>query len=127
MRAMLPAMISQMVVLLKETSLGFIVGYTEFLRNARSAVKYLGNSYSLPVYTLMAVVYISINAALSRLEICDQRRGEFHTGDTSVKVRVRIAATALCLAVAFAGMGQSDFAFLPILRQPSPRTAHRPG
>lgn len=73
-RAMLPALISQMVVLLKETSLGFIVGYTEFLRNARSAVEYLGNSYSLPVYTLMAVVYIAINVALSRLAICAQRR-----------------------------------------------------
>ncbi|HEY0208037.1 amino acid ABC transporter permease [Acerihabitans sp.] len=73
-RAMLPALISQMVVLLKETSLGFIIGYTEFLRNARTAVEYLGNSYSLPVYTMMALVYIVINCLLSRAATLAQKK-----------------------------------------------------
>ncbi|MCZ7497350.1 amino acid ABC transporter permease [Agrobacterium tumefaciens] len=64
-RRMMPALISQMVVLVKETSLGFVIGYTEFLRDARTAVEFLGGEYSLPVYTLVAVVYISINCAMS--------------------------------------------------------------
>ncbi|MCW1411246.1 amino acid ABC transporter permease [Rhizobium sp. 1AS11] len=64
-RRMMPALISQMVVLIKETSLGFVIGYTEFLRDARTAVEYLGGEYSLPIYTLVAVVYISINCTLS--------------------------------------------------------------
>jgi glutamate transport system permease protein len=64
-RRMMPALVSQMVVLIKETSLGFVIGYTEFLRDARTAVEYLGGEYSLPVYTLVAVVYISINCTLS--------------------------------------------------------------
>lgn len=66
-RNMLPALISQLVVLIKETSLGFIVGYAEFLRDARTAVEFLGGSYSLPVYTVVAVVYIAVNCALSWL------------------------------------------------------------
>lgn len=66
-RRMLPALISQLVTLLKETSFGFVVGYTELLRNARTAVEYLGGDYSLPVYTLIAVVYIVISCVLSWL------------------------------------------------------------
>jgi glutamate transport system permease protein len=62
---MLPALISQFVAIIKETSLGFIIGYTEFLRDARTAVEFLGGSYSLAVYTLVAVVYIAINCSLS--------------------------------------------------------------
>lgn len=66
-RRMLPALISQLVVLLKETSLGFVIGYAEFLRDARTAVEYLGGDYSLSVYTLVAVVYIGVNCVLSWL------------------------------------------------------------
>ena len=64
-RRMLPAVISQLVVLIKETSLGFIIGYTEFLRDARTAVEFLGGEYSLPIYTLVALVYIAVNCTLS--------------------------------------------------------------
>ena len=62
---MLPVLISQAVILLKETSLGFIIGYTELLRQGRTAVEYLGGEYSIPVYTLLAVAYILINLTLS--------------------------------------------------------------
>ena len=64
-RRMLPALISQLVVLIKETSLGFIIGYTEFLRDARTAVEFLGGEYSLPVYAMVAAIYIAINCVLS--------------------------------------------------------------
>ncbi len=64
-RRMLPTLISQIVTLLKETSFGFVVGYTELLRNARSAIEFLGGDYSLPVYTLVAVAYVAVNAVLS--------------------------------------------------------------
>ncbi|MCS0502057.1 amino acid ABC transporter permease [Ancylobacter mangrovi] len=64
-RRMLPALISQLVVVVKETSFGFIIGYTELLRDARTAVEFLGGSYSLPVYTLVAIIYIVINSLLS--------------------------------------------------------------
>lgn len=64
-RLMLPALISQIVVLLKETSLGFIIGYTELLRNGRVAVEYLGGEYAIPVYTGIAMVYLVVNLSLS--------------------------------------------------------------
>ncbi|MDT9697953.1 ABC transporter permease subunit [Streptomyces sp. P17] len=73
-RLMLPALISQMVVLLKETSLGFIIGYTELLRNGRIAVEYLGGAYAIPVYTGIALVYLVVNLLLSALARTVDRR-----------------------------------------------------
>lgn len=64
-RRMLPLLVSQLVIILKETSLGFIIGYTELLREGRTAVEYLGGQYSIPVYFTMAVVYVAINMILS--------------------------------------------------------------
>jgi glutamate transport system permease protein len=73
-RRMLPVLISQLVIILKETSLGFVIGYTELLREGRTAVEYLGGQYSIPVYTAMAVVYITLNICLSSLAAWLDRR-----------------------------------------------------
>ncbi|UXM96625.1 amino acid ABC transporter permease (plasmid) [Bartonella sp. HY329] len=64
-RRMAPSLIAQLIVLLKETSFGFIIGYTEFLRDARTAVEFLGDNYSLSVYTLVAIIYFIVNWLLS--------------------------------------------------------------
>ncbi|RYF55199.1 MAG: amino acid ABC transporter permease [Comamonadaceae bacterium] len=64
---MLPVIISQMVILLKDTSLGFIVGYAELLRSGRSLVEYYGNQYSLQIYVAVAVMYIATNFLISYL------------------------------------------------------------
>jgi glutamate transport system permease protein len=67
-RQMLPALISQLVVIVKESSLGFIVGYLELTRNANAAVSYLGGEfYTLPIYTAMAAIYVALNSSLSLL------------------------------------------------------------
>jgi len=66
-RRMLPALISQAVTLLKDTSLGFVIGYAELLRTGRNAVEFLGGRYSIPIYTAIAVIYIAVNASLSFL------------------------------------------------------------
>jgi glutamate transport system permease protein len=66
-RRMLPALVSQLVTLLKDTSLGFVIGYTELLRNGRTAVEFLGGRYSIPIYTAIAVAYIAVNGLLSLL------------------------------------------------------------
>jgi glutamate transport system permease protein len=62
---MLPVIISQMVILLKDTSLGFIVGYAELLRSGRSLVEYYGNQYSLQIYVAVAAMYIATNFLIS--------------------------------------------------------------
>jgi len=66
-RIMLPALISQVVTIVKETSLGFVIGYTELLRSGRVAVEYLGGQYAIPVYVLIAAIYLLMNIALSKL------------------------------------------------------------
>ncbi|MGO1183603.1 MAG: amino acid ABC transporter permease [Micrococcaceae bacterium] len=66
-RNMLPAGIAQLVILVKETSLGFIIGYTELLRNGRTAVEYLGSGFAPAVYLLVAVIFIAINLGLTIL------------------------------------------------------------
>jgi glutamate transport system permease protein len=65
-RRMLPALISQLVTLLKDTSLGFVIGYEELLRRGRSAVEFLGGRYSIAVYTGIAILYILVNMSVSQ-------------------------------------------------------------
>jgi glutamate transport system permease protein len=64
-RVMLPALISQLVVLLKDTSLGFVVSYAELLRTGSQLVQLLNNPIQL--YLVIALIYIVINSALSLL------------------------------------------------------------
>jgi glutamate transport system permease protein len=66
-RRMLPALVSQLVTLLKDTSLGFVIGYAELLRSGRTAVEFLGGRYSIPIYTAIAVLYVAVNGSLSFL------------------------------------------------------------
>jgi glutamate transport system permease protein len=81
-RRMLPALVSQLVTLLKDTSLGFVIGYTELLRNGRTAVEFLGGKYSIPIYTAIAVIYIAVNGSLSLLASWLDRRTRRQLGRT---------------------------------------------
>lgn len=74
-RAMLPAIVSQLVVLLKDTALGFIITYPELLYVA----KQIGGrgSFDFPyvvAYLIVAAVYIGICGTLSALAYWLQRR-----------------------------------------------------
>lgn len=71
-RAMLPALISQLVVVLKDTSLGFIISYQEFVRTAGVLVQNLSNP--IETYAVVAVIFILINYTLSRLAVYVERR-----------------------------------------------------
>jgi glutamate transport system permease protein len=72
-RIMLPALISQAVVVFKDTSLGgIIVGYEEALRVSRGIVEAINNS--LPMYLTVGVMYLLICYALSKLAEYTQRR-----------------------------------------------------
>lgn len=68
-RRMLPVLIAQLVVLLKDSSLGFIIGYFELLRSARSLVEFFrlefGDQYSFQIYVAAALIYILVNVILS--------------------------------------------------------------
>lgn len=69
--AMLPALVGQLVVVLKDTALGVIITYPELL----NAAKTLGSSYAntVPAYIVAAVIFIVINYALTRVAAAVER------------------------------------------------------
>lgn len=75
-RRMVPAIVSQLVTVLKDTSLGYVIGYEELLRRAEFSSTFFGNT--LQSLTVVAAVYIVVNFALSRLanrlEVRQRRR-----------------------------------------------------
>lgn len=72
-RVMLPALISQLVVVLKDTSLAALVGlYTELLRTGQRLYQTLDNP--LQVLFVIGLIYILANYVLSRLATFLERR-----------------------------------------------------
>ncbi|MGA8979117.1 MAG: amino acid ABC transporter permease [Pedococcus sp.] len=63
--AMLPALVGQLVVVLKDTALGTVILYPELLTSAKT----LGSAYSntVPAYLVVALVFIVINYSLTRV------------------------------------------------------------
>lgn len=74
-RSMLPAIVSQLVVLLKDTALGFIITYPELLFVGKQIGGRLpfGLPY-VPTYLIVAAIYIAICGALSALAWWLQKR-----------------------------------------------------
>lgn len=75
-RRMIPAIVSQLVTLLKDSSLGAAVAFFELLRRGRVNGEFFGNM--LQSLFVVAVLYIVVNFALSmlarRLEVRQRRR-----------------------------------------------------
>lgn len=96
-RVMLPALISQLVVVLKDTALGFIILYPELLRTGQIIVQTTDNP--LQMFFVIAVIFIAINYALGRLA-------------TYVEHRLSRSSTATPAAagkpLAVAGVGGGD-------------------
>ena len=74
-RRMLPSLVAQLVVLLKDTSLGYIVAYGELLRAVQVMADFLGPQFLFPVFFVAAAIYIAINLAVSRLAIWIEHHG----------------------------------------------------
>lgn len=70
--AMMPAIISQMVVALKDTALGYVIGYSEIIHMAQLSAARYGNY--IPVLIVIAIILIIINFALSSLATYIERR-----------------------------------------------------
>ncbi len=65
-RQMLPIIVAQLVVLLKDTSLGYIVGYNEIIRsNMNNLSSFFGNRYLFSLFIVTLVIYLAINLSLS--------------------------------------------------------------
>jgi glutamate transport system permease protein len=64
---MMPAIVSQIVVLLKDTALGFIIAYPELLSAGFRQVPANYSNNVLQAGIIVAVIYIAINMSVSRL------------------------------------------------------------
>ncbi len=73
-RLMMPALISQLIVVLKDTSLGFLISYEEVLNVGKQLVGVLDNP--LQMYAVIGVLFILVNYALSKLAHYVQHRLE---------------------------------------------------
>src|SRR5204863_7683012 len=75
-RRMLPAIASQLVTLLKDTSLGYVITYEELLRRSRSTGEFFHDP--LQAVAFVALMYVIVNFTLSRiasrLEVRQRRR-----------------------------------------------------
>jgi glutamate transport system permease protein len=92
-RVMLPALISQLVVIVKDTSLAAVAGFTylELLSRGNQISQNLDN----PVQTLfvVAVIFILVNYALSRLATWVEKRLSRASGNDADAIRAQVAAT----------------------------------
>jgi len=70
--AMLPAIISQMVVALKDSALGYLIGYIEVVRACQQVGAFYGNY--LPSLIIVAIIMIIINSMLTKLATVVERR-----------------------------------------------------
>lgn len=63
--SMLPALISQMVIALKDSALGYLIGYVEVVRSGLQAASWYTNY--LAAMVVVAIIMILVNYLLSRL------------------------------------------------------------
>lgn len=67
-RAMTPIIVAQLVVLLKDSSLGYIVGLEELVRRQRTLAEFYGFSqYGFSFFVITLFAFLIVNLALSRL------------------------------------------------------------
>lgn len=75
--AMLPSIVGQLVVVLKDTALGYAITYEELLNKAGQIGSWKGNL--IPAFIVVAIIFIAMNYAMTtlaaRLEARLRRRG----------------------------------------------------
>jgi glutamate transport system permease protein len=76
-RRMVPVLVTQVISLVKDTTLGYVVSYSELLNSGRTLAQY--TQALVQTYLVVAVVYVVVNGLLSRLaaglEQRQRRRG----------------------------------------------------
>jgi glutamate transport system permease protein len=80
-RSMLPSLVAQIVVILKDTALIYIVGYSELLRWGTQ----LGSQYFnlIPAMLVIAVVYVGTNMVIAAVAKVAERRTSTKTSGTA--------------------------------------------
>ncbi|SDR01634.1 amino acid ABC transporter permease [Thermostaphylospora chromogena] len=72
--AMMPAIVSQLVVLLKDTALGYIIAYVDLLNMGFKIIPAVFFGSLIPAAIVIGIIYVSLNLALSALATWLERR-----------------------------------------------------
>ena len=77
LRYVVPALISELVIVLKDTTFAYVVNYADLMQNA----KVLISNYDalLSVYLVVALIYILINYLLNKASVAAARRRDIST------------------------------------------------
>ena len=72
LRFVVPALISELVIVLKDTTFAYIVSYSDLMQNARVLI----SNYDalLSVYLVTAIIYILIHYILNKISVAVARR-----------------------------------------------------
>lgn len=65
LRMVVPSLVAQVVILLKDTTLGYVVSYSELQHSARVLVASTG--HLIQTYLIVAVIFVAINIGISSL------------------------------------------------------------
>jgi glutamate transport system permease protein len=65
-RQMTPIIVAQLVVLLKDTSLAYIIGYEDLLKKITHLSNFYGDRYFFSVFFVALVAYLIVNLSVSR-------------------------------------------------------------
>lgn len=71
-RLVIPALVTQLVALLKDTTLGYAASYPELMKTATNLTAY--TSYLIQTYVVIAALYVVLNFAISKLAEYLERR-----------------------------------------------------
>jgi glutamate transport system permease protein len=66
LRQMMPTIVAQVVVLLKDTSLAYIIGYEDLLKKITNLSNFYGDRYFFSVFFVALVAYLLVNLSVSR-------------------------------------------------------------
>ena len=69
---MMPTLISQLVVVLKDTALGYNVLYGEMLYKAKNAA--VSSANIVPMIFVVALIYIALNYTISKIAVLVEKR-----------------------------------------------------
>ncbi len=94
-RTMLPSLVAQLVVLLKDSSLGFVIGYAELLRSVQNNAQYFGTGYFLALFVVGAGIYLVVNLSLSAFAHWLARRTAARTGQAGDPTVVDLGAAGV--------------------------------
>lgn len=72
LRIVVPSLVSQLVVVVKDTTVAYVVSYPDLMQNARVLI--VTNDALVSTYFVIAIIYIVVNYAINQLSVYLARR-----------------------------------------------------